>query len=57
MKITKFTDKMFNIFNDIYKNYTNCEFKIVSMNSAESLDDIVVNSAVEVYVSQRNIDD
>ena len=51
MKITDFTDKMFNIFNDIYKNYTNCEFKIVYMNSAESLDDIVVNSAVEVYVS------
>ena len=56
MKITTFTDIMYNIFNDIYKSNTNCEFKIVSMSSGESLSDIVVNSAAEVYVSQRNID-
>ena len=56
MKITTFTDIMYNIFNDIYKSKTNCEFKIVSMSSGESLSDIVVNSAAEVYVSQRNVD-
>ena len=56
MKITTYTDIMYNIFNDIYKNNNNYEFKIVSMSSGESLSDIVVNSAAEVYVSQRNID-
>ena len=54
MKITEYTNIMFNIFGDIYKNYSNCEFKIVS---GQNLDDIVVNSAVEVYVSQRNIEE
>ena len=56
MKITQYTDIMFNIFSDIYKNYINCEFKVVPMNSEKSLDDFVVNSAVDVYVSQRNMD-
>ena len=56
MKITQYTDIMFNIFSDIYKNYSNCEFKVVPMNSEQSLDDNVVNSAVDVYVSQRNMD-
>ena len=56
MKITQNTDIMFNIFSDIYKNYSNCEFKVVPMNSEQSLDDFVVNSAVDVYVSQRNMD-
>ena len=55
LKITQFTDKMFNIFNDIYKNYNKCEFKVVPMSSG-GLTNVVVNSAAEVYVSQRNID-
>ena len=56
MKITENTNIMFNMFGNIYNNYPNCEFKIVPMNSGQSLDNIIVNSAVEVYVSQRNVD-
>ena len=56
LKITELTNKMFDMFKNIYNNYPNCEFKIVPMNSGQSLDNIVVNSAVEVYVSQRNVD-
>ena len=35
--------------------YNKCEFKVVPM-TAGSLTNIVVDSAAEVYVSQRNID-
>ena len=55
LKITEYTDKMFNIFSDIYKNYNKCEFQVVPMSSG-GLTNVVVNSAAEVYVSQRNID-
>ena len=55
MRITQYTDIMFDVFKNIYKNYNKCEFKVVPM-TAGSLTNIVVDSAAEVYVSQRNID-
>ena len=54
MKITNFTDIMYSTFQDIYNNYENCEFRIVSLNSEQSLSNIVVNSAADIYISQRN---
>ena len=45
---------MFEIMKNIYNNYKNYEFQIVPMNSEESLSNIVVNSAAEVYINQRN---
>ena len=56
MKIKSTTDKMYSTFENIYNNYENCEFRIVSMNSGQNLSDIVVNSAAEVYVFQRNVE-
>ena len=56
MKITKHTDIMFQIFENIYNSYTNCQFKVVPLESDVYLSDIVVHHAAKVYVSQRNID-
>ena len=55
-KINKLTDIMYNIFQKIYNIYTNCIFKIVSMSPKQSLSDLVVNHASEVYISQRKRD-
>ena len=54
IKITDFTRKMFEMFEETYNQYPNCDFKIIPMNSAEELTGIVIDSSVEVYVSQRN---
>ena len=56
MKITSLTDIMYSTFENIYNNYEKCEFRIASMNSGQNLSDIVVNSAAEVYVFQRNVE-
>ena len=56
MKITSLTDIMYSTFENIYNNYEKCEFRIVSMNSGQNLSDIVVNSAAEVYIFQRNVE-
>ena len=56
MEITNMTKIMFEIFGNIYKNYPNCEYHIIPMNSAENLSNIVVNSAIEVYTFHRNIE-
>ena len=55
MQITEHTNAMFNVFQNIYNNYNNCQFRVVPMKSAESLSDNVVDSAAEIYVNQRNI--
>ena len=55
MEITSHTDKMFNIFQTIYNNYTKCQFKKVSMNNdASSFSGVVVENAVLIYKEQRN---
>ena len=55
MEITSHTDKMFNIFQTIYNNYTKCQFKKVSMNNDESrFSGVVVENAVLIYKSQIN---
>ena len=54
MKIKSCTDKMYEIFGSIYNKYKDCQFQVVSMKSNESLPDVVVDSAVKVYIIQRN---
>ena len=56
MKITQDTDIMYNIFSNIYKDFNDCEYKIVSISNGQSMSNIIVNSATEVYVSKRNVD-
>ena len=55
VEITEFTDIMFKIFGNIYSNYPSCQFQIVTMASEEKLPDIVVDSAVDVYIKQRKV--
>ena len=55
MKITDDTDIMYKLFGDIYSNYQNCQFQIVVMASEEDLQDIVIDSAADVYIKQKKI--
>jgi len=55
MKIKEYTDIMYKLFEDIYNNYQNCQFQIVTMTSEEKLSEIVVDSAADVYIKQKKI--
>ena len=55
VEITEYTEIMFKIFGNIYNNYPNCQFQIVTMASEDKLPDIVVDSAADVYIKQRKI--
>ena len=55
MEITEYTDIMFKIFGDIYSNYQNCQFQVVTMATEEKLPDIVVDSAADVYIKQKKL--
>ena len=55
-RISNLTDKMFQLFQNIYndKKYNNTKFQIVNKtNKKNSLSDLVVNYSVEVYNEQR----
>ena len=57
MKISYYTDKMLQMFENVYKNYDKCKFLIVDMMDYETLfTDAIVNEATKVYESQRNVD-
>ena len=53
MKLTEDTDRMLEIFGDVYKNYEKAQFKIVPMISENNFVDVVVGSAINVYENQR----
>ena len=55
LKITELTKIMFGTFKNIYMDYDKCEFRLVPMNSDQSLSNIVINFAAEINVNQRNI--
>ena len=55
MKLTSDTDEMFAVFNNIYKNYKKCKYDIVPLNSLNDFTNIVIDSSVDIYVNQRNI--
>jgi len=54
MEITEYKDKMFKIFWDIYSNYQNCQFQVVTIATEEKLPDIIVDSAADVYIKKKN---
>ena len=56
MEITQLTNEMYTTFNNIYNNYDECEFRIIPLNAQQNLSDIVVDSAAEIYINQRNIE-
>jgi hypothetical protein len=53
MKLTENTDRMLEIFGDVYKNYEKSQFQIVPMDSVNKFSDVVVNSAIDIYEKQR----
>ena len=55
MEITEYTDIMFRIFGDIYSNYQNCQFQVVTMATEEKLPDIVVDSAADVKKKKKKL--
>ena len=53
MKITEDTNRMLEIFGDVYKNYEKSQFQMVSMYSSNKFADVVVDSAIDIYEKQR----
>ena len=57
MRITDITDKMFNMFENIYKNYKNIEFHVGDMDyTDQKFSNLIVDAATKVYVNQRGVD-
>ena len=54
MEITNLTKKMFQIFGNIYSNYNNVDFQIVSLTDPEELPNIIASSAVGVYIFKKS---
>ena len=54
MEITNLTKKMFQIFGNIYNNYKNVEFQIVSLTDPEELPNIIATSAAGVYIFKKS---
>ena len=57
IKLTEDTEKMFQIFGNIYKKYEKSLIQIVNMNSEKNFSDVVVDSAVNFYEKQRTNDE
>ena len=53
MKINDETEKMLDLFDQIYDNYDKTQFQVVSMSSENNFSNVVVNSAKEIYIIQR----
>ena len=59
IKLKNDTDIMYNLFDNIYKKYTdklNILFKIISIDSPEDLINIIIDNASNVYNNQREND-
>ena len=44
---------MFEVFENVYKNYTQNQFEIVPLDLIDDFSNVVVNSAIKVYREQR----
>ena len=59
IKLKNDTDILYNLFDNIYKKYTdklNILFKIISINSPEDLINIIIKNASKAYDKQREND-
>ena len=57
MRIASYTEKMFEMFRNIYKDYKDVEFHVDDVDSSEQrFSNIVVEAAKRVYVNQREIE-
>lgn len=57
MRITTYTEPMFEMFRDIYKDYKDVEFHVDDVDKSDQrFSNIVVEAAKRVYVNQRNIE-
>ena len=57
MKLNYSTKKMLDLFETIYDNYDKTKFEIVDMYYANNFSDVVVNSAKDIYATQRMNDE
>ena len=58
IRITQDTEKMFKMFENIYKKYENIEFNVSEIDDIEqNFVDLIVESASDVYIKQRHIND
>ena len=48
-----YTKIMFEVFENVYKNYTQNQFEIVPLDLIDDFSNVVVNSAIKVYREQR----
>ena len=53
LKITERTNIMYKTFENIYAPYDKCKFRVVPVNSEQSISNIVIDSAAEIYINQR----
>ena len=56
IRITKYSQQMFQIFSNIYKNYSNYNFMVVNMNDDKELPEIIINASIKTYIEQRVIE-
>ena len=57
MRIRSYTEKMFEMFRNIYKDYKDVEFHVDDVDDSEQrFSNIVVEAAKRVYVNQRKIE-
>jgi hypothetical protein len=52
-EITEYTRKMYKIFNDIYKKYQKCEFKLIPLKTNINITDRVGEICFEIYSKHR----
>ena len=55
LNITSTTNKMFNIFKNVYNKYESTIFKL-GQNSGSGFTDEVVNSCIDYYSTHRDLD-
>ena len=52
-EITEYTRKMYKIFNDIYKNYQKCDFKLIPLKTNINITNMVGDICFEIYSKHR----
>jgi len=56
LEISDYTKQMFNIFQNVYNKYGSCNLEIVK-NNGHNFSDEIVDSAIQIYSTQRKTED